>query len=266
VLRTRLLTAAVVLPALLAAIFFLPDSAFSLMIGVLGLWGLYEIYQMAHPLSAASILALLMFGLLPLLWLLTGPMHPDPQRALMILLAVLAIALLNVVAVAVSGAESIPRGPMSVASGALYVGPLFPFFALVRNSSNGIELIVMMLLLVICADTGAYFVGRAIGRHKLAFKVSPGKTIEGAIGGIVASIGAGLILWRWLVPQWSIESLMVFAGLVAILAIIGDLANSAFKRVVGAKDSGWIFPGHGGLLDRTCSLVLAAVLTYYYSR
>ena len=60
--------------------------------------------------------------------------------------------------------------------------------------------------------------------------------------------------------------MIVFAGLVAILAIIGDLANSAFKRVAGVKDSGWIFPGHGGLLDRTCSLVFAAVLTYYYSR
>jgi phosphatidate cytidylyltransferase len=58
----------------------------------------------------------------------------------------------------------------------------------------------------------------------------------------------------------------VYAGIVAILAIVGDLANSAFKRVAGVKDSGWILPGHGGLLDRTCSLVFAAVLTYYYSR
>jgi phosphatidate cytidylyltransferase len=273
VLRTRLLTAAVALPALLAAIFFLPNWGFSLVIGVLGVWGLYEICAMARPLSAASMLALLIFGLLPLLWLLAGPSlgfypppYPDPQRALIILLAVLAFAMLNIITVAVSGPESIPRGPMAVASGALYVGPLFPFFALVRNSSSGIELIVLMLLLVICADTGAYAVGRAIGRHKLAFKVSPGKTIEGAIGGILASIGGGLILRRWLVAQWSMERLVIFAGLVAILAIIGDLANSAFKRVAGAKESGWIFPGHGGLLDRTCSLVFAAVLTYYYSR
>ena len=82
----------------------------------------------------------------------------------------------------------------------------------------------------------------------------------------MASIGGGLILRPWLVPQWNIERLIIFAVLVAILAIIGDLANSAFKRIAGVKDSGWIFPGHGGLLDRTCSLVLAALLTYYYSR
>ena len=135
-----------------------------------------------------------------------------------------------------------------------------------RNGPNGIALLVLMLLLVILADTGAYFVGRAIGRHKLAFKVSPGKTIEGAIGGIIASIAGGLILRPLLVAEWSIGRMILFAAMVAVLAIIGDLANSAFKRVAGVKDSGWIFPGHGGLLDRTCSLVFAAVLTYYYSR
>jgi phosphatidate cytidylyltransferase len=270
VLRTRLLTAAVALPALLAAIFFLPAWGFSLMIGVLGAWGLYEIFDAMRPLSAASMLALLIFGLLPLLWLLAGPMlgfypppYPAAQRALIILLAV---AMLNIIMVGVSGPESIPRGPVAVASAALYVGPLFPFFALVRNGPRGIELLVLMLLLVICADTGAYFVGRAVGRHKLAFKVSPGKTVEGAIGGIIASITGGLILRLWLAPQWNIGKLIVFSGLVAILAIIGDLANSVFKRIAGVKDSGWIFPGHGGLLDRTCSLVFAAVLTYYYSR
>ena len=239
------------------------------MIGALGLWGLYEVYEAMGPLSAASMLALLLLGLLPLIWLMFGfypAPYPDPQRALIILVAVFAIAMLNVVRVGVSGPESIPRGAMEVASAALYVGPLFPFFALVRNGPNGVQLLVLMLLLVICADTGAYFVGRAIGRHKLAFKVSPGKTIEGAIGGILASIAGGLILRPRLVAEWSIGRVIVFAGLVAILAIIGDLANSAFKRVAGVKDSGWIFPGHGGLLDRTCSLVFAAVLTYYYSR
>lgn len=272
-LRTRLLTAAVALPLLLGIIFLLPAVGFTIFIGVVGLWGLYELYEMARPLSAASILALLIFGLIPLIWLLGGPIvglypppYPDASRALIILLAALSVAMINILAVGIAGAESMPSGLWAVASGALYVGPLFPFFALVRNGPDGVALLVLMLLLVICADTGAYFVGRAIGRHKLAFKVSPGKTVEGAIGGVFASIIGGLVLRSWLAPQWSIEKIVVFAALVAVLAIIGDLANSAFKRVVGVKDSGWIFPGHGGLLDRTCSLVFAAVLTYYYSR
>jgi phosphatidate cytidylyltransferase len=250
------------------------------MIGVLGLWGLYEIYAMARPLSVPSILVLL-FGLFALLLLfnpiypqlelagLLNGIHPTPsavdvRNALATLFLVLGFALFNIARVATSGPEAVPRD-LAVASNVLCVG-LFPFFALVRNGPDGIALLILMLLLVICADTGAYFVGRAIGRHKLAFKVSPGKTVEGAIGGIIASIIGGLILRPWTVPQWTIEKMIVFAGSVAILAIIGDLANSAFKRVAGVKDSGWIFPGHGGLLDRTCSLVFAAVLTYYYSR
>jgi phosphatidate cytidylyltransferase len=239
------------------------------MVGVFGLWGLYEVYESMRPLSVRSKFAVLIFGLLPLLWLMFGfyaPPYPVPQRAVAILATVFAVAMLNIIMVGISGPLAIPRGAIEVASGALYVGPLFPFFALVRNGPNGIALLVLMLLLVILADTGAYFVGRAIGRHKLAFKVSPGKTVEGAIGGIIASIAGGLILRPSLVAEWSIERMILFAAMVAILAIIGDLANSAFKRVAGVKDSGWIFPGHGGLLDRTCSLVFAAVLTYYYSR
>jgi phosphatidate cytidylyltransferase len=269
VLRTRLLTAAVALPLLLAIIFFLPPAGFTIFVGIVGLWGLYEIYEMARPFSAASYLAMLIFGLIPMVWLLAGrypPPYPDPSRAMIILAVVLIVAMINIIAVGIFGPSAIPRGLWEIASGSLYVGPLFPFFALLRNGPNGIPMLVLMLLLVICADTGAYFVGRAIGRHKLALKVSPGKTVEGAIGGILASIAGGLILRPWTAPHWSLEKMTIFAALVAILAIIGDLANSAFKRVAGVKDSGWIFPGHGGLLDRTCSLVLAAVLTYYYLR
>ena len=268
-LRARLLTAAVALPLLFGIVFFLPPIGFTIFIGILGLWGLYEVADAMRPLSAASIVALAVLGFLPLWWLLSGtypPPYPDAHRAMIILLAVLAIAMVNILMVGTSGPGAISRGAVVVASGALYVGPLFPFFALVRNGQDGVGLLILMLLLVILADTGAYFVGRAIGRHKLAFKVSPGKTIEGAIGGIVASIAGGLILRPVTAPGWSLEKMIVFAALVAILAIIGDLANSAFKRVAGVKDSGWIFPGHGGLLDRTCSLVFAAVLTYYYSR
>jgi len=267
VLRTRLLTAAIALPTVLAAIFFLPSAGFRIFIAIVGGWGLYETYEMAHPVSALPILVMILLGVLPLIWLLVGsypPPYPAPSRAFVILVVVLTVAIINILTVGVAGATSMSKGLWTVVSGALYVGPLFPFFALVRNSPNGIAMLVLMLLLVIAADTGAYFTGRAIGRHKLAFKVSPGKTIEGAVGGILASIGAGLILRPWTAPTWGIEKMIVFAGLVAILAIIGDLANSAFKRVAGVKDSGWIFPGHGGLLDRTCSLVFAAVLTYYY--
>ncbi|MGH7779532.1 MAG: phosphatidate cytidylyltransferase, partial [Candidatus Binataceae bacterium] len=96
--------------------------------------------------------------------------------------------------------------------------------------------------------------------------VSPGKSVEGAIGGLVAAIVAGVILRGWLAPDWSVAATAAISAAIAILAQAGDLASSAFKRTAGVKDSGWIFPGHGGLIDRTCSLVFATVLTYYCLR
>ena len=94
--------------------------------------------------------------------------------------------------------------------------------------------------------------------------MSPDKTVEGAIGGLLACILASLILRPLLAPRWTVAAAIIMAAVVGVLAQFGDVAGSAFKRVAGVKDSGWIFPGHGGLLDRTCSLVFAAVFTYYY--
>ena len=123
-----------------------------------------------------------------------------------------------------------------------------------------------MLLLVVASDSGAYFVGRSMGRIKLLPTVSPNKTVEGAIGGLATCIISALILRSLFAPEISMPSMVFLAFGVGALAQLGDLANSAYKRVAGVKDSGWIFPGHGGLLDRTCSLVFAVVLTYYYFR
>jgi phosphatidate cytidylyltransferase len=96
--------------------------------------------------------------------------------------------------------------------------------------------------------------------------VSPNKTVEGAIGGLAACVAAGIILRPLLAPHWTIGAAIILAISVGVLAQFGDAAGSAIKRVCGVKDSGWIFPGHGGLLDRTCSLVFAAAFTYYYLR
>ena len=128
---------------------------------------------------------------------------------------------------------------------------------------------IAVVLLAVASDTGAYFVGRQMGRRKLAEKVSPHKTVEGAIGGMIATVAAGLILSRVFAPTfagWHLVTVIFFSAMISLLAQLGDLAGSAFKRAAGVKDSGWIFPGHGGLLDRTCSLVFAMVFTYYWLR
>lgn len=258
-LRARLWTAAVALPVVLAAIVYLSSGGFSVFIALLGGWGLYEVAAMTATSGLISILVLPGLGLVPLLAMLSAGdggwwVLPALVTALMFALVVL---------VGISGAENIPKGAPLEIAGTLWVGVLFPYFALLRNLGGGISAIVMMLLVVIASDTGAYFGGRALGAHKLAPRVSPNKTIEGSIAGLIASIGAGLILRRWVIPQWSLGATAALSGIIAVLAQVGDLAGSAFKRVAGVKDSGWIFPGHGGLLDRTCSLVFAAAFSYY---
>lgn len=258
-LRARLWTAAVALPVVLAAITFLPSAGFSVFIALLGGWSLYEVVSMTATSGLISLLVLPGLGVVPLLAMLAAG-----DGGLWVLPAVVtAMMSALVVLVGISGAENTPKGAPLEIAGALWVGVLFPYFALLRNLGGGIAAILMMLLVVIASDTGAYFGGRAFGAHKLAPRVSPNKTIEGSIAGLIASIGAGLILRPWALPHWSPPATAAFSGIIGVLAQVGDLAGSAFKRVAGVKDSGWIFPGHGGLLDRTCSLVFAAAFSYY---
>jgi phosphatidate cytidylyltransferase len=243
----------------LAAIIYLSSAGFSVFIALLGGWGLYEVAAMTATSGLISILVLPGLGVVPLLAMLSAG-----DGGLWVLPAlVTALMFALVVLVGISGAENIPKGAPLEIAGTLWVGVLFPYFALLRNLGGGVPAIVMMLLVVIASDTGAYFGGRAFGAHKLAPRVSPNKTIEGSIAGLIASIGAGLILRRWAIPQWSLGATAALSGIIAVLAQVGDLAGSAFKRVAGVKDSGWIFPGHGGLLDRTCSLVFATAFSYY---
>jgi phosphatidate cytidylyltransferase len=148
--------------------------------------------------------------------------------------------------------------------GAVYVGALFPYFALVRNRPGGVSAMVLILLLAMASDTGAYLVGSWLGKTKLAPRISPKKTVEGAVGGLLLCIIAGLILHTPLVPELDTRQIVMLSVAIGVLAQLGDLAGSALKRQAGVKDSGWILPGHGGLIDRTCSLVFATVLTYYW--
>jgi phosphatidate cytidylyltransferase len=259
VLRDRVLTAAVALPAVLAVIVFAPAAVFSAFIGVLGAWGLYEVATMTLARGAAALAILGLAGAAPLAILLAA----GSRVGWYLPAAVFVLLMLLVAAVAARGGGSGPKGIALLLIGSLWVGVTFPYFALLRNAPDGIPAIVTMLLLVIASDTGAYFGGRALGHVKLAQRVSPNKTVEGAVSGLVGSVVAALILREFLMPGWTAWFGASMGAAVAILAQLGDLGGSAFKRSAGVKDSGWIFPGHGGLLDRTCSLVFAAAFTYY---
>jgi phosphatidate cytidylyltransferase len=259
VLRTRLKTAFIALPLLLVTIMLAPAPIFT--VALLGSWGLFEIGEMTHKEESRWILVALAGGVPGAEMLISGHALPDgPMLCLMIFF----LLMLLVAIVGREGANDSGPSALLGVLGAAWVGFFFPYFALLRNREKGIPLIVLALLLAFTSDTGAYFVGRWAGRIKLLPQVSPNKTVEGAIGGIGLALIAGVLLRSSLVPGLSTVTVVALSFAAAILAQAGDLANSAFKRVVGVKDSGWIFPGHGGLMDRASSLVFPTALIYYW--
>jgi phosphatidate cytidylyltransferase len=150
---------------------------------------------------------------------------------------------------------------------ALWYLPLFlPFFILLRSGPQGAYWIFFLLAVNYAGDTAAYYTGRTFGRIKLAPAVSPKKTWEGSIGGLAANA-----LMAWIFQQTLFKAFpageLVFLGVsVGILSQFGDLLESMFKRASGVKDSGNLFPGHGGFLDRVDSLLLPAPVVYFYLR
>lgn len=146
--------------------------------------------------------------------------------------------------------------------GALWVGGLLAFVAMVRRLDQGMGWIFVLLASTWLGDTGAYFAGRSFGKHRLAPVLSPKKTWEGAIGGFVAAM-CGAVLFGWLTGleiPWYLLALL--GGIVDVFGVLGDLAESLLKRSFGVKDSGGILPGHGGILDRVDSLLFAAPVLY----
>lgn len=147
-------------------------------------------------------------------------------------------------------------------AGGLYLGWFGAHFILLRALDNGLVWMAYALLVIWATDSGAYCVGLIWGRHKMWPRWSPGKTWEGALGGLVAGLAVAILLAWWF--RLGIYSGLVLGLLIPTLTPFGDLAISMIKRRVNAKDSGHIIPGHGGFLDRIDSLLFTAVIVYYY--
>ena len=159
-----------------------------------------------------------------------------------------------------------PKTPLLEASfnllAVFYTVVLLSHFYLLRQLPRGIEWTFLTIFLVWATDIGAYLIGRQFGRHLLAPQVSPKKTMEGSLGGLMFSIAVAFVFWR-LVGGASWITYIVLGVVVGISAQIGDLFESALKRSAGVKDSGKLIPGHGGILDRFDSLIFALPLVYY---
>ncbi|MDE3090279.1 MAG: phosphatidate cytidylyltransferase [Chloroflexota bacterium] len=265
-LRYRIASAVILIPIVLGSVYFGGLSFFAVAT-VAMLIGGYEFFEMARRAGHRPIT---LFGLaLIALFLFDAFAHTDTSFKVVFgqeswLHEIVAAALVFSLGLAVFWREEdwIASWALTFA-GALYVGWLGAYAILVRDLPNGLIWTAIALVTVWATDTGAYFVGTRIGRHGFFTSISPKKTWEGAIGGIVLATLTMLVLGS-VFAGTDLLQLFVFGFGLSIAATFGDLAESLLKRQTGVKDSGNIVPGHGGLLDRIDSLLFAAVFAYYY--
>ena len=150
-------------------------------------------------------------------------------------------------------------------TGVFWITAFLACLVLIRRLDDGLAWIFLTLVLAWAGDTGGYFAGRAFGRHQLYALISPKKTWEGYVGGVVFAVGSCFIVRAAGLPSLTVLDCFLVGPVVGSAGVIGDLAESLLKRSHDVKDSGWIMPGHGGLLDRIDSVLFVAPLLYAYA-
>lgn len=261
-LRARLLTALVALPTLLAALLLGPPLLGVAVVGLALLLGLREFYGL---LGARQIVPLHKTGLLVAALIFLEEAHVAqvgpplwPLVALLLLTATLRRA---------GDLERTVPAAAATFLGATYLGALGGSMAglrLIEPVQEGAARLLLLLVVIWCSDTFAFFTGYAVGRHKLAPRISPGKTVEGALGGLLGGVAGALLVRAFALPRLPLPDAALLGLGVAALGIVGDLLESLLKRWAGIKDSGALFPGHGGMLDRLDSLLFGAPVLYYF--
>lgn len=252
-LKQRLLTAAVLIPAFILAVLWLPQTAFAIFIGAIVILGAWEWAGLARlegakrrMYTAGMAAALLAIAFIPTAWVLgiagvwwtfalLRMRHVDAQH------------------------EAVPRRARTALAGVLVLLPAWYAIVALHAAPDGPQYVLFLVALIATADSAAYFAGRRWGRRKLAPHVSPGKTWEGLTGAlagaaVLGAAGAALLegpaRGNWMLLPWCVVTV--------IYSVVGDLIESLYKRRAGVKDSGRLLPGHGGVLDRIDSLTAAA--------
>ena len=178
---------------------------------------------------------------------------------------VLAIAVLVVLSAPIWTGRAPSADPAALALlGLTYVSWLLGHGLLLHQLPDGPALVLVLVGVTWIGESVAYVVGSAIGRHRLAPVISPQKTVEGAVAQLLASTATALVLAPWLLPEWPRAASVAAGALLGVVGQIGDLAESVIKRSAGAKDTGGLVPGHGGILDRLDSLLFNAPALFYF--
>ncbi|HEU4640953.1 MAG TPA: phosphatidate cytidylyltransferase [Gemmatimonadaceae bacterium] len=271
-LAARVLFAVVAIPVVLALV-YAGGLALALLLAVAGALGSWEYYRIARaagytPLEPAGILVALLLP--PAVHLYRLGWFDPPVLTLAAVLVLIVFAL----TIWTRGVDGRPVGAAATTVfGVLYASGMLTFAYGLRyhtyavGARAGTVLLLYPLALTWISDTAAYFVGRSVGRHKLIPSVSPGKTVEGAVGALVCCAAASWAYARWVLPP--LAFLGVHAGTAILIGIVlsaavqlGDLAESLIKREAGVKDSSHLIPGHGGVLDRLDGMLFALPVAY----
>ena len=257
---SRVLSALILLPIVIGAVWFLPPVATLLLAEVAAVLSFVEYSRIARALGAnvpRAVAGAAVVAACAALGLASVPLE-----------AVLLSALIALGALAVGGGQP---GPAVLRDAAAALFPVFyialPLGAIAAvRTIGGREAVLLLLVTIVVSDSAQYYTGRAFGRRKLAPAISPGKTREGAIGGIAFGTAVMVVGGMRVFPATGLALLVLVSATVVALGIVGDLFESLLKRSAGVKDSSALIPGHGGVLDRIDSWLFAGPVYYLFVR
>jgi phosphatidate cytidylyltransferase len=261
----RLASAVIVIPVFVWAVLWAPAALFfGLVIALAGAaaWELSRMFERAGHRTWSAL------GVVTTMTTVASFLVPD--RGSMIGPMIGPMIGLTLATVAVLSAPLVTRTALSVQPAAtallsvVYIGWLLGHAILLRRLPGGAGLVLFVVGVTWAGESAAYAAGNAFGRHRLAPRVSPGKTVEGAAAQAVVSVIAALVLHGWLVSHWSILEVAGAGLLLGVIGQVGDLAESVIKRSLNTKDTGGLIPGHGGVLDRLDSLLFNVPALVYY--
>jgi phosphatidate cytidylyltransferase len=276
---TRVLTALVLMPVAIGIVLFAPTWGVAIALAVLTVLALWEYFALGEAIGHRAYrfwtifcalllivtqLAMALLGLIGARVTSRVGFVGDPLDLLVVdvfFLFVLGLTLLTLFTRRPL-VESLPAAGISSSALLLVAFPLSFTVRLHSISGQGPRLLLFALVLTWAADTFAYFAGRAFGKHPLAPHISPKKTWEGSIAGLVGSLAVAYAFHFWLTIP--LVHLFAMAVLGNIAGQMGDLLESAYKRSAGVKDSGGLLPGHGGILDRIDAMILCVPVVWYY--
>ncbi len=262
-LTMRVATAVVAAPFILGLLYMGPSWGWAVLVAAASAIGALEFFGMTHPDDrvAQVVGVALTLAVLAVLW-----RFGSSPTALLALIFLLPFAAMLLTLTRLGDMRTAALRVLATTFGPLYVGGGLGALALLRRDAgaDGPSFVVLALLLSWFSDTGAYFAGRFLGKRKLYEAVSPKKTVEGALGGLLFAVIGALVAHVWFLRSLPLVDALALAIVAGGLGQAGDLGESLFKRSFGIKDSGGIVPGHGGILDRVDALLVTGTITYLY--